>query len=467
MNSTVVITTLIYLAITAGLGYLGYTQTKSAKDYLLAGSKVHPVIMAISYGSTFISTAAIVGFGGAAAVFGMGVLWLTVLNIFLGIFIAFVVFGKRTRSMGHKLKAHTFPEFLARRYESKFLQVAAASVIFIAMPLYAGAVMLGGVVPAHEQLTAIADKVPAAMAAKGHRGWTAMPELMSPLWWTLISTVVLGVGIGVLAQPQLVVRFMTVKSDRELNRGVVIGGVFIMLMTGVAFVVGALSNVFFLNATGKIAIAAAGAPDNVIPLFIKENMPEWYTDVFMITLLAAAMSTMSSQFHTMGSAIGHDIMERGMNMKAKNPVGVMRIAMVVAILISTLIAYLLPSFFKDGATIIVNGTSLFFGLCAGSFLAIYALGLFWKGVSKAGAHAGFISGLLVSMIVLFFVFEKVSKPLGICNAFFGVPSLGTGTPFKDIDPLVFAVPVSLLFAVAVSFFSKKPDAEHLATCFSK
>lgn len=530
MNSTVVITTLIYLAITAGLGYLGYTQTKSAKDYLLAGSKVHPVIMAISYGSTFISTAAIVGFGGAAAVFGMGVLWLTVLNIFLGIFIAFVVFGKRTRSMGHKLKAHTFPEFLARRYESKFLQVAAASVIFIAMPLYAGAVMLGGVsfltvalglsqnmalliivlivgayvmmggmkgvmytdafqggimvlgmvillwftysalggvVPAHEQLTAIADKVPAAMAAKGHRGWTAMPELMSPLWWTLISTVVLGVGIGVLAQPQLVVRFMTVKSDRELNRGVVIGGVFIMLMTGVAFVVGALSNVFFLNATGKIAIAAAGAPDNVIPLFIKENMPEWYTAVFMITLLAAAMSTMSSQFHTMGSAIGHDIMERGMNMKAKNPVGVMRIAMVVAILISTLIAYLLPSFFKDGATIIVNGTSLFFGLCAGSFLAIYALGLFWKGVSKAGAHAGFISGLLVSMIVLFFVFEKVSKPLGICNAFFGVPSLGTGTPFKDIDPLVFAVPVSLLFAVAVSFFSKKPDAEHLATCFSK
>ena len=86
---------------------------------------------------------------------------------------------------------------------------------------------LGGIVPAHEQLTAIADKVPAAMVAKGHRGWTAMPELMSPLWWTLISTVVLGVGIGVLAQPQLVVRFMTVKSDRELNRGVVIGGVFL------------------------------------------------------------------------------------------------------------------------------------------------------------------------------------------------------------------------------------------------
>ena len=530
MNTTVVVTTLLYLAITAGLGYLGYRQTTSAKDYLLAGRTVHPVIMAISYGSTFISTAAIVGFGGAAAVFGMGILWLTVLNIFLGIFIAFIVFGKPTRAMGHKLDAHTFPEFIGKRYDSKFLQVASAAMIFLAMPLYAGAVMLGGVsfltvalglsqnmallvivlivglyvmmggmkgvlytdafqggimalgmmlllwyaydglggvVPAHEQLTAMADKVPAALTARGHRGWTAMPELFSPLWWSLISTVVMGVGIGVLAQPQLVVRFMTVKSDRELNRGVVIGGLFIMLMTGVAFVVGALSNVYFMQSVGKIAIAAAGSPDNVIPLFIKQNMPEWYTAVFMITLLAAAMSTMSSQFHTMGSAIGHDILEKGMGLKAKKPVRVMRVAMLAAILISTLTAYFLPTFFKDGATIIVNGTSLFFGLCAGSFLAIYALGLYWKGVTRAGAHAGFVSGLVVSLIVLLFLFEKVSKPLGVCQAVFGVPSLGVGTPLRDIDPLIFAVPVSLLFAVAVSLVSQKTEAAHLDLCFSE
>jgi len=222
-----------------------------------------------------------------------------------------------------------------------------------------------------------------------------------------------------------------------------------------------------MSATGKIAIAAAGSPDNVIPLFIKDNMPEWYTAVFMITLLAAAMSTMSSQFHTMGSAIGHDIMEKGMGLKAKKPVRVIRIAMLFAILLTTLTAYYLPTFFKDGATIIVNGTSLFFGLCAGSFLAIYALGLYWKGVTKAGAHAGFLSGLAVSMIILFFVFEKVSKPLGLCDLFFGVPSLGAGTPFKDVDPLVYAVPVSLLFTVVVSLFSRKVEALHLAACFPK
>jgi SSS family solute:Na+ symporter len=146
-------------------------------------------------------------------------------------------------------------------------------------------------------------------------------------------------------------------------------------------------------------------------------------------------------------------------------VRVIRLAMLAGILITTLTAYYLPSFFKDGAMIVANGTSLFFGLCAGSFLAIYALGLFWKGVTKAGAHAGFLSGLAVSVVILFFVFEKVSKPLGLCEAFFGVPSLGAGTPFKDVDPLVFAVPVSLLFTLVASLLSTKPSAGHLAACF--
>ena len=65
------------------------------------------------------------------------------------------------------------------------------------------------------------------------------------LWWIVVGTIVMGVGIGVLAQPQLVVRFLTVKSGRELNRALAIGAVFILMMVGVAYVVGSLSNVYF------------------------------------------------------------------------------------------------------------------------------------------------------------------------------------------------------------------------------
>jgi len=90
-----VIMAVVYLAIVLGLGYLGYKQTKQAEDYMLAGRNVHPALIAISYGATFISTSAIVGFGGQAGYMGMGLIWLTFLNIGVGVLLAFVVFGKR------------------------------------------------------------------------------------------------------------------------------------------------------------------------------------------------------------------------------------------------------------------------------------------------------------------------------------------------------------------------------------
>ena len=139
-----ILAVVVYLLIVAYLGCLGWRRTKSASDYMLAGRKAHPVIMALSYGATFISTSAIVGFGGVAGMFGMSLLWLTFLNIFVGIFIAFVVMGGPARRIGPRLDAHTFPELLGRRYESKFIQVFAGLVIFLFMPLYAAAVIIGG-----------------------------------------------------------------------------------------------------------------------------------------------------------------------------------------------------------------------------------------------------------------------------------------------------------------------------------
>ena len=304
---------LLYLFLTAYLGWLGYRGTKSTTDYLVAGRKAHPFIMALSYGATFISTSAIVGFGGVAGMFGMSLLWLTFCNIFVGIFIAFIFLGEPTRRIGHRLDAHTFPELLGRRYQSTFIQVFAGLVIALFMPLYGAAVLIGGteflstafqmdynaallifavivaayvfygglkgvmytdamqgvimfvgmatlmiytyakvggVATGHQALTDLKDLAPPTLTAIGHRGWTAMPEFgfgntKYNLWWIVVSTIVMGVGIGVLAQPQLAVRFMTVKSKRELNRAVGIGGVFILAMTGVAFMTGALSNAFF------------------------------------------------------------------------------------------------------------------------------------------------------------------------------------------------------------------------------
>ena len=113
---------LVYFFVVGYVGYIAWKSTKSSDEFMVAGRKTHPYIMALSYGATFISTAAIVGFGGIAGQFGMSLLWLVFLNIFIGVFIAFVFMGKRTRKMGHNLGSLTFPEFLSRRFDSRFIQ---------------------------------------------------------------------------------------------------------------------------------------------------------------------------------------------------------------------------------------------------------------------------------------------------------------------------------------------------------
>jgi len=432
----------VYILILGYTGYVAWKQTKTAEDFMVAGRTTHPYIMAMSYGATFISTAAIVGFGGVAGVYGMGLLWLTVLNILVGIFIAFVFFGKKTRKMGHNLKALTFPEFLSRRYESKFIQYFSGLVIFLGMPLYASVVLigmarfvettlnidyslaligmalivalyvifggikgvmytdavqgtimffgmifllfgiyyiLGGVTEANQALTNMSNLLPQAAAATGATGWTSIPAFGSPFWWTLVSTLILGVGIGVLSQPQLIVRFMTVKSNKELNRAVLVGGIFIALMTGTAFIVGSLSNVYFLQNTGHIAITAAGGnADKIIPLFISTAMPLWFAYIFMITLISAAMSTLSSQFHVQGTALGRDVYETLTKRKGASTVVIARGGIVIAVLIAVVLGFLLP------ANIIAVGTALWFSLTAAAFLTMYVCAIFWKRSTTPG-----------------------------------------------------------------------------------
>ena len=97
-----------------------------------------------------------------------------------------------------------------------------AGMAFLLIFTYA---KLGGVTKAHEDLANLMNSPrrsrprPQSLPQAGFLGWTSMPAFGSPNWWNLVSTVVMGVGIGVLAQPQLAVRFMTVRSNRELNRG--------------------------------------------------------------------------------------------------------------------------------------------------------------------------------------------------------------------------------------------------------
>jgi len=393
---------LVFLSIITYLTYLGAQQTKSQEDYMVGGRQIPGWIMALSYAATFISTSAIVGFGGAAGVFGFSLMWLSFLNIFVGIFLAFVFLGGPIRGMSHNLGANTLASFLGARYDSKFITWFTGLMIFVFMPAYTGVVLIGGarfvqeslkvdyniallflvilvglyvswgglrgimyadafmcsmmilgmvfllyktyavvggVVAGHQALTDLASKVPESMAAAGHLGWTSMPAGGSPYWWVVVSTIVMGVGIGVLAQPQLTMRFMTVPNKRALNRALVTGGICIFFFTGTAFMVGPLSNVFFHDTTGQIAIAAAGGnTDLIIPTFINAVMPKAYIYLFMITLIAACLTTVLGLIHVQSIAFSRDMLPEWGIKTTKSPLFYSRIGVLIGAVAAVVMA---------------------------------------------------------------------------------------------------------------------------------
>ena len=195
-------------------------------------------------------------------------------------------------------------------------------------------------------------------------------------------------------------------------------------------------------------------------------MPVWFTALFMVTLLAAAMSTLSAQFHTLGSAFGHDFLEKGLKVKTRDTVRTIKLSMCAGILLSTFLAFFLPRFFEQGSAIIAIGTAIFVGLCAATFLPLYFGGLFFKRISRAGALAGFFSGLATALFWILFIHGKESAPLGLCRALFGVPTLAGSSTIQFVDPLIVALPMSMIVTILVSVFTAPPDREHLDRCFN-
>ncbi len=264
------------------LGYLGYKKTKTAEDYFVAGRKMGAVVIAFSYGATFISAVALIGFSGIASIYGHSILWLAFLNVFVGILIAFIFYGFRTRKMGLSLNALTLPELLGNRFNSTRLQSVSGLIIAIFMVAYTSAVflaiaslfqvtfgisyelciivftvvvgiyitvgglyavmwthavqgilmligmliltigiyvMLGGIGPAHEAAAGLTPEIlesissPAATQAPG--GLTSMPPIFSQPFM-MILTLIFVVGICVLAQSQLMPRYITTINEKPL-----------------------------------------------------------------------------------------------------------------------------------------------------------------------------------------------------------------------------------------------------------
>ena len=504
----------LFILATAYLGWYGYKHTKSNEDFLLGKKKARPVVIALSYGATFLSASAIVGFGGMAANYGLLMIWLMVLCIMVGTIIAFAVFGKRTRKKGHEHNARTFPELMGKMFGSPAIRTFSALMILVGMPIYCAAVLtggvnfvwvttgvdrnivllglslvvalyvvyggviavmyndamqagimfagmaailvftfwqLGGVTEAFTQLdalwhTRVNQTDFAGMVSNGFNGWASSPDFGSNIWLVVVTTLLLGVGIGSLAQPQLVVRFMSAKDDRSLDRSMWIGALFILVILGTAFTIGPLSNVYFFNTTGKTASQLFTNSDQIIPEFVNAlfadiTFGDVFISLFILALVCASISTMSALFHTMGSSAGYDLWIRRKDLRSvesstdmKGSLKANRTGTLIMVGTVIVIAYLMPD------NIIAKATVIFMGLTAAALLPSLAYGLFSERPDATVAKISIAVGSVAWSIWAFFMNSGIADMLGI-------PKLMTGTWLNSVDPLVIGLPLSALALV--------------------
>lgn len=512
----------VFAAVTILLGLYGYRNTRDNKEFLLGRSKTGPAVIGLSYGATFLSASAVIGFGGQAATHGLSLMWLCFLNLFIGLLVAFVLFGGRTRRAGERLGASTFADLLGKMYGSKGIRAFTAILIVVMMPIYCAAVLKGGVnsVAVVTGLTDYYDWILIAMAVivglyvvfggiiavmyndalqavimfagmavilvvtfatlgggafselsslgvpasgtgtlDGFNGWTSMADFGSSEWMLVVTTFLMGVGLGVLTQPQLVVRFMSAKDDRMLDRSLIVGSVFMLLIVGTAYTAGALSNVFFMERGEGLAyqhLSDLGlGVDFIMPQFILElfegyTLGDVFVCLFLLSLVCASISTISALMHTIGAAGGYDLHTLIQNWKTKQErdsgnIRVNRIWTAVMMVLVVVYCYLMP---KD---IIAKATSLFMGMTAAALLPAFVHGLYSRRgrPDKRAAACSIAAGAGSYLFWALFVNKSSSVFLPVCRMLTGSQVLFDG-PIVYCDALVVALPLSVaVMAMAV------------------
>jgi SSS family solute:Na+ symporter len=544
MNITIfIIMTVLFVIATMALGWYGYKQTRGSNEFLVGTRKMSPVILALSYGATFLSASAIVGFGGQAAKYGMSMVWLVFLNLFVGLVVAFIIFGKPTRRLGKKLGAYTFSDLLGKRFKSPSIRTLSALIILIGMPIYCAAVMLGGV-NFLEAVTGINKNVALlvfalitalyvtyggiiaviyndalqagvmfigmvvifvftylvlgngsmdilgvnsnlsnlwdvtlsgsgklqALSDSGMNGWASFSTFGSDVWLTVVTTFLLGVGIGALAQPQLVARFMTASDDKSMTKSLVVGSIFMLAIVGSAYTVGALTNMYFYNEHGMVAIDYVSNVDMIMPTFVIElfsgiTFGDVFISLFVLALLCASISTMSALLHTMGASGGYDLWSQIQAKRGKIAAGTdvhslsaNRTMTLIMMFVVVIVAFCMPD------NIIAKATSIFMGLTAATLLPAYAYCLFCKGQPNVnGATLSIIVGSISWAIWAFFVNGGIASMIGLCKMIFGVNTLLTGS-WIFVDPLIIALPLSIIALMVGCMIKSSSSSNEKTVC---
>ncbi len=478
-----------YICIMIGVGIWSMKKTSSTEDYFLGGRGLSGWVAALSAQASDMSGWLLMGLPGSIYAFGTGKSWIAI-GLFIGTVCNWIFISKRLRKYtiiaGNSM---TLPEFFENRFHDKkkiILTISSIVIVIFFLVYTASALASGGklfhtvfgidyhvalaigavvilsytflggflavcttdfiqgmlmlvgllVVPifAYSFIENFQGQIASSGIAGSYDDYMSLfsnggepyrfVDILSQLAW----------GLGYCGMPHILVRFMAIKDEKELEKSRVIAIIWCFLSLLAACFIGVIGRAFFgsevLKDSESVFINMIGS------VFTDRLKIPFIGGLFICGILAAIMSTADSQLLVCASSVSKDIYKNIVKPDAddKKVLNISRITVLVVAVIAFIIAWNPESSIMD----LVSDAWAGFGSAFGP-LVITAL--FWKRTNLCGAVAGIISGGLTVIIWDYF------------------PIINGQTIYAatGIYSLLVGFVVSMLFIVIVSLCTKAPD----------
>ncbi len=512
----------VYIAIMIGIGFYSYRKTKTVNDFVLGGRSVGPWLTAFAYGTSYFSAVVFIGYAGQFGwSYGISAFWIGIGNAILGSALAWIVLGRKTRLMTHKLNAKTMPEFFEKRFDSKALKLASSVIIFIFLIPYTASVYNGlsrlfdmalgleaensymiiiilmAVITAFYVIlggysaTAINDFIQGIIMLVGiiavvfctvnnQGGFTeavkklgeietdggGFNKLFGPDPLNLLGVIIL-TSLGTWGLPQMIGKFYAIKeegSNKVIKAGTIISTIFAFVVAGGSYLLGGFDRLFCTtDAADTTKTFIQKLPngklefDAMIPALINTALPDILIALVVVLVFSASMSTLSSLVLTSSSTLTIDFIKPKIKKEISDKTEVVIMRVLIAVF---LIISVIIAFNKNAS--ISTLMSYSWGALAGAFLGPFMFGLFYKKTTKTSVWVSFATGIGFTILhmVLFGMgwFPELAKS-------------AASFPLNLASPInagAIVMILSIIIVPVVSAFTKKPDekeVEEIFTCY--
>ncbi|RLL47783.1 sodium/proline symporter PutP [Oceanobacillus piezotolerans] len=467
---------ILYLVAMVLIGFYAYRKTSNLNDYMLGGRDLGPAVSALSAGAADMSQWLLMGLPGAIYISGLVEGWIAI-GLTIGAWLNWKLVAPRLRAYTQvSNNSITIPSFFDNRFKenTKILRIVSGLIILVYFTFYVSSGMVAGGVffqssfgyNYHVGLLIVAAVVIAYTMIGGFLAVSYTDFVQGTMMFlALIMVPVVGVfltggigetvdtirsvdpnllsffatatatgiissiawGLGYFGQPHIIVRFMAIKSTKEIKSARRIG-ISWMILSLVGAALTALVGVAYFQQNPTVTLSD---PEAIFIAMGQIIFHPFIAGLMLAAVLAAIMSTISSQLIVTSSALVEDIYKAVINTNASDQqyVRLGRIAVVAVSLVAGVFAW------QQNDTILGLVSFAWAGFGA-SFGPLVLLSLYWRKTTGTGALWGMIVGA-----VTVFIWGNIEALSGFL--------------YEIVPGFI----LSLIVTVVVSLVTYKPNAE--------